>query len=147
MKHLPKAVVMVDMKTEAISVAETKRLRLPIIGLVDTNVDPLPVAFPVPGNDDSMRSCELVISTIGEGIEQAATAFREREAKRRAEEEERRRAEAEEKRRREEEERARQEAAAAAQAAEGAAAEGAEGQPQGAAAAPAGSQNPVRGAS
>jgi len=137
MKRLPQAVVVIDLKTEAIGVAEANRLRLPIIGLVDTNVDPVPVAFPVPGNDDSMRSCELVISTIGEGIEQAATAFREREAKHRAEEEERRRLEAEEKRRREQEERARQEAAeAAAQAAAaGGTAQGPESQGQGAAAA------------
>jgi small subunit ribosomal protein S2 len=128
MKRLPQAVVVIDLKTEAIAVAEANRLRLPIIGLVDSNVDPVPVAFPIPGNDDSMRSCELVISAIGEGIEQAATAYREAEAKRRAEEEERRRAEAEEKRRLEEAERARQEAAQAAQAA--ASAQGAEGQPQ-----------------
>ena len=80
---------------------------------------PVPVAFPIPGNDDSMRSCELVISTIGEGIEQAATAYRQAEAKRRAEEEERRRHEEEERRRRDEEERARREAAEAeAQAAQ-----------------------------
>ena len=137
MKRLPQAVVVIDLKTEAIGVAEANRLRLPIIGLVDTNVDPVPVAFPVPGNDDSMPSCELVISTIGEGMEQAATAYREREAKGRAEEEERRRVEAEEKRRREQEERARQEAAeAAAQAAAaGGGPEGPEGQAQGAPAA------------
>jgi small subunit ribosomal protein S2 len=119
MKRLPQAVLIIDLKTEAIAVREAERLQIPILGLVDTNVDPVPVAFPIPGNDDSMRSCELVISTIGEGIEQAATAYRQAEAKRRAEEEERRRHEEEEKRRRDEEERARREAAEAeAQAAE-----------------------------
>ena len=114
MKRLPQAVVIVDLKTEEIAVREAERLRIPIIGLVDSNVDPVPIDFPVPGNDDSIRSCELVISTIGEGIEQAANAWREAEAKRRAEEEERKRLEAEEKRRREEAERARREAAEAA---------------------------------
>ena len=123
MKRLPQAVLIIDLKTEVIALREAERLRIPIIGLVDSNVDPVPVTYPIPGNDDSMRSCELVISTVGEGIEQAATAHREAEAKRRAEEEERRRREAEEKERREAEERARQEAEAAqAAAAEGGAA-------------------------
>jgi small subunit ribosomal protein S2 len=120
MKRVPQAVLIVDLKTEEIAVREADRLRIPIIGLIDSNVDPVPVAFPIPGNDDSIRSCELMISTVGEGIEQAANAWREAEAKRRAEEEERRRREEEEKRRREAEEQARREAqeAAAAQAAQ-----------------------------
>jgi small subunit ribosomal protein S2 len=118
MKRLPQAAVIIDLKTEEIAVREAERLRIPIIGLVDSNVDPVPVTFPVPGNDDSIRSCELMISSVGEGIEQAATAWREAEAKRHAEEEERRQREEEEKRRREAEEQARKEAeeAAAAQA-------------------------------
>jgi small subunit ribosomal protein S2 len=120
MKRLPQAALIIDLKSEAIAVRECERLQIPILGLVDSNVDPVSVAFPIPGNDDSMRSCELVISTIGEGVEDAANAYREAEAKRRAEEEERRRVEAEEKARREAEEKARKEAEA--QAAAGAAA-------------------------
>ena len=100
MKRLPQAALIIDLKSEAIAVRECERLQIPILGLVDSNVDPVSVAFPIPGNDDSMRSCELVISTIGEGVEDAANAYREAEAKRRAEEEERRRVEAEEKARR-----------------------------------------------
>ncbi len=133
MKRLPQAALIVDLKTEAIAVRECERLQIPILGLVDSNVDPVAVAFPIPGNDDSIRSCDLVISDIGEGIEQAATAFRAAEAKRRAEEEERRRKEAEEKERKEAEERARkeaEEAAAAQQASEAAAAAPAGEQPQ-----------------
>jgi small subunit ribosomal protein S2 len=118
MKRLPQAVLIIDLKTEAIAVREAERLQIPILGLVDTNVDPVSVTFPIPGNDDSMRSCELVVSTIGEGIEQAATAYRQAEAKRRAEEEERRRLEEEEKRRREEERARREAAEAEAQAAQ-----------------------------
>jgi small subunit ribosomal protein S2 len=121
MKRLPQAALIIDLKTEAIAVAEATRLGIPILGLVDSNVDPMGVAFPIPGNDDSMRSCELVISTVGEAVSESANNYREAEAKRRAEEEEKRRREEEEKRRREEEERARkeaQEAAAAAQAAQ-----------------------------
>ncbi len=124
MKRLPQAALIIDLKTEAIAVAEATRLGIPILGLVDSNVDPMGVTFPIPGNDDSMRSCELVISTIGLAVEASANNYRQAEAKRRAEEEEKRRAEEEEKRRREEEERARKEAqeAAAAAAAEAAAA-------------------------
>jgi small subunit ribosomal protein S2 len=121
MKRLPQAVLIIDLKTEEIALREAERLRIPIIGLVDTNVDPVPVDYPIPGNDDAIRSCELVIRTIGEAVLESATAYREAEAKRRAEEEERRRAE-EERARREAEERARREAEAAA-AAEAAATE------------------------
>ncbi len=124
MKRLPQAVVIIDLKTEAIAMREAERLQIPILGLVDSNVDPTDVAFPIPGNDDSMRSCEMVIGDIGEGIEQAANAYRAAEAKRRAEEEERRRLEAEEKARKEAEAKARQEAEeAAAKAAEAQAAQ------------------------
>jgi small subunit ribosomal protein S2 len=119
MKRLPQAALIIDLKTEAIAVAEATRLGIPILGLVDSNVDPMGVTYPIPGNDDSMRSCELVIGTIGAAVENAANTYREMEAKRRAEEEERRRAEEEAKRQREEEERARREAEeAAAKAAE-----------------------------
>jgi small subunit ribosomal protein S2 len=121
MKRLPQAVLIIDLKTEEIALREAERLRIPIIALVDTNVDPVPVDYPIPGNDDAIRSCELVIRTIGEAVLESATAYREAEAKRRAEEEERRRAE-EERARREAEERARREAEAAA-AAEAAATE------------------------
>jgi small subunit ribosomal protein S2 len=121
MKRLPQAAVIIDLKTEAIAVREAERLRIPIIGLVDSNVDPVPVDYPIPGNDDSIRSCELVIRTIGEATYESAQAWRDAEAKRQAEEEERRRREEEERQRREAEERAKKEAeeAAAAAAAEG----------------------------
>ncbi len=118
MKKLPQAALIIDLKTEEIAVREAERLRIPIIGLVDSNVDPVPIAYPIPGNDDSIRSCELVIRTIGEAVYEAAQGWRQAEAKRQAEEEDRRRREEEERQRRAEEERARKEAqeAAAAQA-------------------------------
>ena len=118
MKRLPQAALIIDLKTEEIAVREAQRLRIPIIGLVDTNVDPVAVQYPIPGNDDSIRSCELVIRTIGEAVYESAQAWRDAEAKREAEEAERKRREAEERERREAEARARQEAeeAAAAQA-------------------------------
>jgi small subunit ribosomal protein S2 len=125
MQRLPQAVVIIDLKTEAIALREAERLRIPIIALVDSNVDPRPVAYPVPGNDDSIRSCELVIRTIGEAVYESATAWREAEAKRQAEEAERRRREDEERQRREAEEQAKKEAEEAAKAAAAAGAEGA----------------------
>jgi small subunit ribosomal protein S2 len=124
MQRLPQAALIIDLKTEEIAVREAERLRIPIIGLVDSNVDPMPVAYPVPGNDDSIRSCELVIRTVGEAVYESAQAYRKAEAERQAEEAERRRREDEERQRREAEERAKKEAEEAAKAA--AAAESAE---------------------
>jgi small subunit ribosomal protein S2 len=124
MRKLPQAALIIDLKTEVIALREAERLRIPIIGLVDSNVDPVPVDYPIPGNDDAIRSCELVIRTIGDAVLESATTYREAEAKRRAEEqarreaEERARHEAEDKARREAEEKAAAEAAAAAQAPE-----------------------------
>ena len=102
MKHLPDAVFIADLKTEEIALREAERLRIPIIALVDTNCDPNPVAYVVPGNDDAIRSCELVIGTIGEAVTEASSAWREQEERRR--EEERLKREAEEAAKREAEE-------------------------------------------
>ena len=115
MDRVPDAVIVTDLKTEAIALNEADRLEIPIVGLVDTNCDPTPVDYVIPGNDDAIRSCELIISTLGEVIEQGASAWRTEEERRRAEEE-RRRAEEEERRRREEEEQRKREAEEAARA-------------------------------
>ncbi len=119
MKRLPQAVLIVDLKTEAIALREAERLRIPIMALVDTNCDPAPVDYVIPGNDDAIRSRELIIRAIGESVEQAASAYRAEEERRRAAEEAERQRREEEQRKREEEERARKEAeeAAAAEAA------------------------------
>ena len=110
MQRLPDAVVIIDLKTEEIGLREADRLEIPIVGLVDTNCDPGPVSYVIPGNDDAIRSCELIIGTLGGSIEGAAATWREEEARRRAEEEERKRREEEERKRREAEEKAKQEA-------------------------------------
>src|SRR5881275_3420805 len=65
MQRLPDAVFVVDLKTEVIGVKEATRLRIPLIGLVDTNCDPDPCDFVIPGNDDAIRSCKLIIDAIG----------------------------------------------------------------------------------
>jgi small subunit ribosomal protein S2 len=110
MQRIPDAVIIIDLKTEEIALREAERLEIPIVGLVDTNCDPGPVSYVVPGNDDAIRSCELVIGALGGSIEDAAAKWREEEARRRAEEEERKRREEEERKRREAEEKAKQEA-------------------------------------
>src|SRR3954453_19935351 len=64
MQRPPDAVFVVDLKTEAIGVREANRLKIPIIGLVDTNCDPDPIQYVIPGNDDAIRSCKIVIDGI-----------------------------------------------------------------------------------
>lgn len=114
MKKVPDAVFIVDLRSEEIALREAMRLRLPVIALVDSNCDPGGITFPIPGNDDAIRSCELVVSTIGEAVTEGSNAWQVVEEKRRVEEEERARRLEEERLRREEEERARKEAAEAA---------------------------------
>jgi small subunit ribosomal protein S2 len=107
MDRLPDAVFVTDLKTEEIAVREAARLRIPIIGLVDTNCDPKPIDYVIPGNDDAIRSCQLVIGTIGGAVEEGAGAWRVQEEKRIAVEMERRKKEEEERKKREEEEKER----------------------------------------
>ena len=126
MDRLPDAVFVTDLKTEEIAVREAARLRIPIIGLVDTNCDPGPVDYVIPGNDDAIRSCQLVIGTIGGAIETGAGAWRVQEEKRIAEEMARRKKDDEERKKREEEEKARIEAEEAAKKAAEAQAAGAQ---------------------
>jgi small subunit ribosomal protein S2 len=104
MQRVPEAVFIVDLKTEAIAVREAARLRIPILALVDTNVDPDPVTFPIPGNDDAIRSCRLVTEAIGDVAQERAARFRAEEEQARREAEEQAAREAEERARREAEE-------------------------------------------
>ena len=126
MERVPSAVFVIDLKTEAIAVREAQRLRIPIIGLVDTNCDPDGIDYVIPGNDDAIRSCAAVTHAIGDVVAQSHAAFvaeeeRARLERERREAEEQARREAEREARREAEEREAAEAAAAAQAAEAAA--------------------------
>jgi small subunit ribosomal protein S2 len=133
MERVPNAVFVIDLKTEAIAVREAQRLRIPIIGLVDTNCDPDGINYVIPGNDDAIRSCAAITHAIGDVVAQSHAAFvaeeeRARLERERREAEEQARREAEEQARREAEERAAAEAAAAAAAAEAEAAAPAEGE-------------------
>jgi small subunit ribosomal protein S2 len=68
MKRLPDAVFLIDLRKEQLGVREARRLGIPVIGLVDTNCDPDDADFVIPGNDDAIRSCSLVVRVIADGI-------------------------------------------------------------------------------
>jgi small subunit ribosomal protein S2 len=110
MQRVPDAMFVIDLKTEAIAVKEAQRLRIPIIGLVDTNVDPDGIDFIIPGNDDAIRSCALITQAIGQVVAEGHSVFRAEEERARKEAEERARAEAEARAKREAEEQAAREA-------------------------------------
>jgi small subunit ribosomal protein S2 len=69
MRRQPDAVFIVDLRKEQLAVREARRLGLPVIALVDTNCDPDEADFVIPGNDDAIRSCSLVIRVVADGIE------------------------------------------------------------------------------
>ena len=110
MQRPPDAMFVVDLKTEAIGVREAARLKIPIIGLVDTNCDPDPVDYVIPGNDDAIRSCRVVIRAVADVVGERSARFRAEEEAARREREEAERREAEERAQREQEDRERQEA-------------------------------------
>ena len=68
MKTVPDAVFVIDTRREAIAVAEARKLRIPVIGVVDTNVDPDEVDVPIPGNDDALRAIRLFSSRMADAI-------------------------------------------------------------------------------
>ncbi len=68
MQRRPDAVVIVDLKKEAIAVREANRLGIPVVGLVDTNCDPDEAQFVIPGNDDAIRACALVLTALADGV-------------------------------------------------------------------------------
>jgi small subunit ribosomal protein S2 len=117
MTRPPDAVIVIDLNAEEIAINEARRLDIPIVGLVDTNCNPRPVEYVIPGNDDAIRSCELIIRTLGESILTSARAFQAAEdARRQREEEERLKREEAQRKQREEEEARKAEAAAKAEA-------------------------------
>ena len=67
-RKLPDAVVVIDMKKEALAVREARRLNIPVIGLVDTNCDPDDADFVIPGNDDAIRSSALIMRVLADGV-------------------------------------------------------------------------------
>ncbi len=76
LEKLPAAMFVIDIKNEEIAVAEARRLSIPVVGLVDTNADPTLLDYPIPGNDDAVKSLRIIVDTIVEFI-QAGLSQRE----------------------------------------------------------------------
>ena len=68
MKTIPDAVFVIDTRREAIAVAEARKLRIPVVGVLDTNCDPDDVDVPIPGNDDALRAIRLFSSRMADAI-------------------------------------------------------------------------------
>ncbi|GBE57402.1 30S ribosomal protein S2 [bacterium BMS3Abin01] len=120
MDKLPQAVLVIDTKRETIVIREARKLGIPIIALVDTNCDPDEVDYVIPGNDDAIRSCGVIIRAMAEAVVEGKQLLTEKElaAGRAAAEEARKQAEANEKKKAAEEARKQAEADGKKKAAE-----------------------------
>jgi small subunit ribosomal protein S2 len=68
LRNLPGLVFIADAKTEQIAIAEAKRLGIPTVAIVDTNTDPTLVDYPIPANDDAIKSVRLIAATIANAV-------------------------------------------------------------------------------
>jgi small subunit ribosomal protein S2 len=75
MERMPKAIFIVDTKKEDTAVKEAMRLKIPIVGLIDTNCNPDSVAYPIPGNDDATKSIRLITSLIADTVIEGRKRF------------------------------------------------------------------------
>jgi small subunit ribosomal protein S2 len=85
MGRLPGAIFIVDAKKETIGIKEARKLGIPVIAIADTNADPDVINFPIPGNDDAIRSVSVIAGAIADAVEQARRELPP-EARRRADE-------------------------------------------------------------
>ncbi|HNX73958.1 MAG TPA: 30S ribosomal protein S2, partial [Spirochaetales bacterium] len=74
MKELPGILFVVDTRKEAIAVAEAQRLGIPIVAIVDTNCNPEGITYPIPGNDDAIRSISLFTQIIANAVIEAGAS-------------------------------------------------------------------------
>ncbi len=74
MTKLPGALMLIDVRREHIAAKEARKLHIPVVALLDTDSDPDFVDIPIPGNDDAMRAIELVLSALGDSIEEGKRA-------------------------------------------------------------------------
>ncbi len=81
LEKLPAALFVVDIKREHNAVSEARKLKIPIVALVDTNSDPDLVDYPIAANDDAIRSVRLILATIGQVITQAQAEFEAKRAR------------------------------------------------------------------
>jgi ribosomal protein S2 len=75
MKSVPDAVFVIDTRKEAIAVAEARKLRIPVVGVVDTNCDPDVVDWVIPGNDDALRAIKLFTGKVADAVVEGRQAF------------------------------------------------------------------------
>src|SRR5262249_12081549 len=73
MHRLPDAIFVVDPKKERIAVLEARKLKIPIIAVIDTNCDPDEIDYPIPGNDDAIRAVKLMVGKIADAIIEGRT--------------------------------------------------------------------------
>lgn len=82
MEELPGAIVIADVKEADLVVSEARKMRVPVVGIVDTNTDPGSVDYPIPGNDDALSSLRILLGALGKAIvvaKDAALAAKEKE--------------------------------------------------------------------
>jgi small subunit ribosomal protein S2 len=79
MKDVPDVVFVIDLKKEQLAVREAKRLKIPVVALVDTNCDPDDADFVIPGNDDAISACSLIVRAIADGVAAGKTVVTEPE--------------------------------------------------------------------
>ena len=79
MKEMPQAVFVVDPKKEEIAVREAYKLGIPVIAIIDTNCDPDMIDYPIPGNDDALKSIRIITHLIGESVREGRKEFLSRE--------------------------------------------------------------------
>ena len=82
MDKLPAAMFVVDIKREHNAVAEARKLKIPLVALVDTNCDPDLVDYPIAANDDAIRSVRMIMATIGQTITQSQAEFESKRMRR-----------------------------------------------------------------
>lgn len=75
MEQLPSAIIVVDEDLEKTAIKEAHKVKIPVVGLIDTNCDPDLVDYPIPGNDDAIRSIRYVISKLAEAVESGRNQF------------------------------------------------------------------------
>ena len=68
MEDIPGVIFLVDPKKERIAILEAKKLGIPVVGLVDTNCNPEELDYPIPGNDDAIRSVSLIADVMANAI-------------------------------------------------------------------------------
>ncbi|HIN01824.1 MAG TPA: 30S ribosomal protein S2 [Candidatus Marinimicrobia bacterium] len=81
MRRLPDAIIVVDAQYEDTAIREAKRLDIPVIAIVDSNTDPNNVDYPIPANDDSIRTIQLIIAALADAVNEAHGAAADKDKK------------------------------------------------------------------